>query len=425
MNNSPIRAILSLSFCWLLLLIAGRTNAQQTDLVISGKVTRADNNRPVRQASVSIARKGVGTATNTAGKFVLIIPTANLHDTLKISCIGYKPQLIAISTLKQGTDMNLQLEKNSTELQEVTITYYDANKIIQKAITRIGDNYINHPHILRGFYRMYTYADQDPLQLSEAVFDVYNFGYADTRADLFRLIKARNEKNDRDFASLEFGQRPNSIFEEDIVNHLHACGFLNSQGLNNHQFEVTGITDVNGYKAYVIEFKEKPGADGATFRGKMSVDTKTDACIYFDFGLSPTALENGVASFAQRSLVRTGNVRIDPMFNHAEVKYQEVGNKWVLASVEGDDSLAVKNPDTDSGYVAHVKFNYQITAVDTSEKESFNSKIGRNDNINAYKSNGDEKFWKDYNILLSDYDAEDVFKKLKAIDKVGKVKTGP
>ena len=84
MNNSPIRAILSLSFCWLLLLIAGRTNAQQTDLVISGKVTRADNNRPVRQASVSIARKGVGTATNTAGKFVLIIPTANLHDTLKI-----------------------------------------------------------------------------------------------------------------------------------------------------------------------------------------------------------------------------------------------------------------------------------------------------------------------------------------------------
>jgi hypothetical protein len=149
----------------------------------------------------------------------------------------------------------------------------------------------------------------------------------------------------------------------------------------------------------------------------MYIDTKTYAFIGFDFGLSPSALENNIATFAERSLVKTENVRIDPLFNHAEVKYQEVGNKWVLASVEGDDSLAVKNPDTDSGYVAHVQFNYQITAVDTTQKDSFDSKIGRNDNINSYKSNGDEKFWKDYNILLSDYDADEIFKKLKAINK--------
>jgi hypothetical protein len=46
---------------------------------------------------------------------------------------------------------------------------------------------------------MYTSTDSIPLQLSEAVFDVYNFGYGDTHADLFRLVKARNEKNDQEF----------------------------------------------------------------------------------------------------------------------------------------------------------------------------------------------------------------------------------
>jgi hypothetical protein len=418
----PVPRILFL--IWLLLLVRP-VYAQQGDISVSGKVTALEDGQPVRQASVSINRKGVGTATNAAGMFVLMIPVANLADTLKISCIGFKNKKLPVASLKNGDVLNIALDKNTTALKEVTFTYYDAPKIIQKAIARIPENYINHPHILRGFYRMYTYNNHDPLQLSEAVFDVYNFGYADTHADLFRLIKARDEKNDRDFNSLEFGQRPNSIFEEDIVNHLHACGFLNQEGITKHQFEVVGVVDIKGYQAYEIDFKEKPGAVEKTYRGKMFIDTKTYAFVYFDFGLSPSALKDlGSEIFAERSLMRTGDVGIGLLSNNSKVSYQEVGNKWVLSGVEGDDSLAIKSPALNYNYVAHVKFNYQITAVDTTEKASFSSKMGRNDNINAYKSNGDEKFWKDYNILLSDYDAEDIFKQIKAINKL-KVKTNP
>ncbi len=155
----------------------------------------------------------------------------------------------------------------------------------------------------------------------------------------------------------------------------------------------------------------------------MFVDAKTYAFIYFDFGLSPAGLKDFSSGvFAERSLMRTGNVDIGLQTDNAKVSYQEVGNKWVLSGVEGDDALAVKSADQKHDYVAHVKFNYQITAVDTTQKESFDSKIGRNDNINAYKSNGDEKFWKDYNILLSDYNAEDIFKQLTDINKANKAK---
>jgi hypothetical protein len=104
-------------------------------------------------------------------------------------------------------------------------------------------------------------------------------------------------------------------------------------------------------------------------------------------------------------------------FDHTQVSYQEVGDKWVLSGVEGNDSLSIVNPQLKYNYKAQVKYNYQITAVDTTEQESFTAKIGRNDNINAYKSNGDEKFWKDYNIILSDYDVADIFRKIKAINK--------
>ena len=402
----------------LLLLLCAYSSFAQQVITVSGKVTSGGEGQPIPLASVSINKKGIGTATNSSGMFVLMIPTTNQGDTLKISHIGFSTYYMPVSGLKAGAELSIFLEKNTTELSEVTVTYYDAAKIIQKAIDRIPENYINHSHILRGFYRMYAFKDQAPLQLSEAVFDVYNYGYGDKHADIFRLIKARSEKNDRDFNSAEFAQKPNNIFEQDIVNHLPASGFLSEKGLTTHEYYVSGITDVNGFKAYEIDFKEKPAAEGKTFRGKMFIDTKTHAFIYFDFSVSPSGLKSlGAGSMIEKSLVRKNDVKAVLLTDHIKVSYQELNNKWVLANVDGDNSLAIKSIYLDYDYVAHVKYNYQITSVDVTPKESFNSKMGRNENINAHKSNADQKFWKDYNILLADDNADDIFKQIKDINK--------
>lgn len=410
-------------FSFLLMVVFYPARAQQGGIKITGKVTNSENGRPVRQANITVALKGVGTATNNTGQFVLIIPAANLADTLQISRIGYTTIKLPIAGLKADQDLNLTLTKLVTELKEVTITHYDALKIIQKAITKIPDNNINQPHLLRGFYRMYTFKDNAPLQLSEAVFDVFNFGYGDKRADLFKLDKARNEKNTRDFSSLEFGQKPNTIFEQDIVNHLPACDFLNEEGLKRHEFEVNGIVEVNGLKAYQIDFKEKAGAEKDTYRGQMFIDTKTYAFIYFDFGLSPTGLTTpGNSNFVARSLLGIGGVKLDITADHMRVNYQQVGQRWVLAGVEGTDTVKVSGPTPQSNFTAQIKFNYQITSVDTDNPEPFSSKIGRNESINNFHSSGGEKFWKDYNILLSDFNTEEIFDKIKEINKTVKDK---
>jgi hypothetical protein len=415
MKNILSRSLLLL----LLILMVQRVNAQQGSVTISGKITSAEDKQPIHAVTVSIDRKGVGTSTNLGGSFLLIIPAANIRDTLKVSCIGFKTRQLPIADLKNGEELNIVLQKNSTQLKEVSIEYHDALKIIQKAIRRIPENYMDHPHVLRGFYRMYTFDGDNPLQLSEAVFDVYNFGYSDKHADMFRLIKARNEKNQRDFSMLELGQKPNSVFEYDIVNHIFASGLLNEDGLQKHEFEVKGIVDVKGYEAYQIEFKEKPGVEDRTFRGRMFVDTKTYAFIYFDFGLSPSGLTDyGLSKFMEHSLLRTGTAQVEFKKDHTEVSYQEVGHRWVLADVKGDDVLAIKNSESKKDFTAHIKFNYQVTAVDTAKDISFSSKLGRNENINNYNSSSGEKFWKDYNILLSDFNAEDVFKQIQEINKL-------
>jgi hypothetical protein len=415
MKNKFIKAFWILS----LLFLASPIYAQQ-GITVNGKVTSGSDGQAVPLTSVSVSKKGIGTSTNASGMFVLMIPAANKADSLQISHIGYKTQTLPISGMIAGEGLNIILEKNNTELGEVTVTYYDANKIIKKAINLIPDNYINHAHILRGFYRMYAFKDKDkaPLQLSEAVFDVYNFGYADKHADIFRLIKARSEKNDRDFNAAEFVQKPNSVFEQDVVNHLPASGFLSETGLENHKFEVERVTEINGLRAYEIDFTGKPGIEARTYTGKMYIDTKTNAFIYFDFGLSPAGLKNTSAGgFLEKSLIRQHDIKAVLLSNRSKVSYQQVNNKWVLANVDGDNTLSIKSVYLDYNYVAHVKYNYQITAVDITQKESFDSKMGRNENINSYKSNSDQKFWKDYNILLADDNADDIFKQIKDINK--------
>ncbi|RZA03981.1 MAG: carboxypeptidase-like regulatory domain-containing protein [Sphingobacteriaceae bacterium] len=411
------RFLFTISFLALLLL-AYPIYAQQ-GIVVSGKVT--SDGQPIALTSISVSKKGIGTSTNSSGMFILTIPAANKADSLQISHIGFKSQTLPISGIKVSEQLNIVLEKNSTELGEVTVTYYDANKIINKAINLIPENYVNHAHILRGFYRMYAFKenkDKAPLQLSEAVFDVYNFGYADKHADIFRLIKARSEKNDRDFNSAEFVQKPNSVFEQDVVNHLPASGFLSEKGLEIHKFEVERVTEINGLRAYEITFTGKPGADVRTYNGKMYIDTKTNAFIYFDYGLSPAGLKNTSAGgFLEKSLVKQHDIKAVLLTNRSKVSYQQVNNKWVLANVDGDNTLSIKSVYLDYNYVAHVKYNYQITAVDMSEKGSFDSKIGRNENINQHKSDSDQKFWKDYNILLADENADDIFKQIRDINK--------
>jgi len=387
-----------------------------------GKVVAADNQQPLHAASISINKKGVGTATNKNGQFLLIIPMANLNDTLRVSSIGYQTRFLPINQLTSGQLVNITLKPNTTELKEVNVAYHDPLQIIQKAIDRIPKNYINHPHITRGFYRMYTSKGADPLELSEAVFDIYNFGYADKRADLFKLIKARDQKNQRDFHSLELGQKPNTIFNYDVVNHLMSSGFLSDLGLTKHHFEVTDVIDVKGYPAYEITFRENENAGGETYRGKFYVDTKTYAFIYFDYGLSPKAIADAqFGGLSERILTGSDDIHIGLKHDRTTVGYQKVGDKWVLSDVKGNNALDIKAPDLKYDYIANVKFDYQVTSVDTAQNESFNNKLNRHENINDHDSNDGEEYWKDYNTLLSDFNTEVVFKYIKAVNSQTKL----
>ena len=92
------------------------------------------------------------------------------------------------------------------------------------------------------------------------MFDIFNYGYSDPRQDLFRLVKARDDKNERDFHGVEVGQSPGGIFNDYIVKRLESSDILGKEGIRRHRYEAAGITDYDGRPAYEITFSEKPDA---------------------------------------------------------------------------------------------------------------------------------------------------------------------
>jgi len=410
---------------FLIFIFAKVTYAQQGKIIINGKII-GDDKQPVAYANINIPKKGLGTISNINGDFLFTIPSSSSADSLVITCIGFNTKTIAVLNLivAERPKPTITLSKSNTPLQEVSIAYRDPMKIIQKAIDRIPENYINTPHVIRGFYRETTMKDKTPLQLSEAVFDIFNYGYADKREDLFKLVKARDDKNERDFKGIEVGQKPRGIFNDDIVKRLQTSDILGKDGIKRHSYEVAGIADFKGRPAYEIDFSEKSSTQDRTFRGKVFIDTKSYAFVYFDYSASPeTMRQDKVGNFAERMLMKMMGMEIAIKADRDRISYQNVNGKWVLAQDVGDTKLYFKLPARNYDFTADIKFNYIVTAVDTTQTTPFHEKMRSNEHINDHDTNEGEEFWKDYNIILPDFDTEALIKQINAINAVVRLKT--
>ena len=97
-----------------LLLVSAGAFAQKS--VIKGKVTDAENQKPLVGVSVSLKGKVAGTITNTDGNFEL---NTTIPTTLVISMVGYERQEIAVSS---ESELNISLKAGSEDLNQVVVS---------------------------------------------------------------------------------------------------------------------------------------------------------------------------------------------------------------------------------------------------------------------------------------------------------------
>lgn len=385
-------------------------------LVLGGHVIDAENKQPIPFANVSLTGQGKSTITNDNGDFELILPSAAINDSVRISFLGYSVKLLPANALT-GSKITIALTPTGLKLKEVSVTAIDPVKLIKKAIGKIPLNYKNSPYQLRGFYRTATTRDQEYMQLSEAVFDIFSKGYANKDNDRFYLERVRYIRDEDASHGIDLGMKPKDLYDYDIIRTCADNRLLSKDGLANHTFYLRGIADYKGTPAYQVDFDQRNGVKHSLYKGTMYIDTVSLAILNIQYGLSAKGLPyNSYGDAATKALMAILDVHIATRQETINVEYQKVNGYYLLASVMSNTSLHFRSTRKHYNFISNTRVNYIITAIDATRRpdEIDGKRIGDNQLIEFQTTPLDAAFWRKNTIILPDFDAEGVAKELMA-----------
>lgn len=160
----------------ILLFIAGFTTAQ--NITISGRVVDAATKEPLPFASIWIKGKTIGTITNAQGDFDFHIPAELKNESLVISMLGYKDFEAVVSSISGNEPLSVSLEESLTLLNEFVVRdSLTGGDILQRALSRIEENYPMKPFLMEGFYRDIKKVGGTYISLLEAAVEIYDESY--------------------------------------------------------------------------------------------------------------------------------------------------------------------------------------------------------------------------------------------------------
>jgi CubicO group peptidase (beta-lactamase class C family) len=416
-NYKPMSRIITI----ILILFFFPTNTNAQNIIVEGVIKDSERKEILPFANIYLQNNYLGTISNEKGAFKITISSDIKNDSLVISYIGYNSQKISIASIK--SPIEVFLVENQVTLDEVIVTGYTANSIIEKAISKIPQNYYQEPYKSKGFYRVTSQKDNNYIHLSEAVFDIYQSKINNPKQQ-FKLEKMRAIKDEKASKGIDLGLKPNGIYEFDIVNNMNDIGLLNRKGLKLHTFKIDGSEFINDRETYKITFDQK-NTKKAGYKGYMLIDKETFAFVYFDFQLSPKGVSYykfGDAS--TRALMKIVGINIDMNRNNYQISYKQFGNKYYLNNIGNDATLTFKSNREHYNFKTDTRVDYLVTKIEIENIKQFTNEetLGQGKLIEEQNSIYDADFWKNYNIVLPTSDFNEIASKLEAKNKANDIK---
>ncbi|NLR77911.1 serine hydrolase [Chitinophaga eiseniae] len=397
--------------------------AQQLPRSISGKVIDAASHQPLSAANITVHKTGIGTISNEAGEFRLQVPAGFQKDTLRISCLGYAVQYLPVAQMT--TDAMIALEATGIQLKEVAVGIRDPLKLLQQAVKKIPGNYLTNPYLLKGFYRAVTKKDQEYLELSEAVFNIYGEGYGSAASNQLYLEGMRAVKDEAASHGVEWGLKPNNLFEFDVVNSMTGNGMFGAATWRKYVFALTGIINYKGQPAYEITFDQREDVKESLYKGRFYIDEASLAFLKVEYALSPKGLPYArYGDMVTRSLLKMLGMDIKRLKETVAVEYNKVGNRWVLSNAVNYSDINIHSKNRGYNFTSHTKVDYIITNVDTAATGQgiAGQKIKSDKLIEFHTLPPDTAFWRNNTIQLADFDAATVFATLRARNEAANLK---
>jgi len=260
----------------------------QSDL-LKGKLVDASTIKPIAFATVAVKGGSLGVISNYDGSFSVPERFKSYGDTLQISSMGFENREILISTLSVDQVRTIYIKPALFELDEAVVKgkrkrKLSARQIVRRAINNIPNNYPENLFSTIGYYRDYQLKSGNYINLNEAIFEVFDYGFAavdtsTTKVQIFDYKKNEEFKRDSlaqrpyDYKRLQkivdnaylqnYGGNEFTILRvhDAIRNHdLNSYSFVNRFDfdlLENHNFSRDNSTYINNEAVYTIKFRKK------------------------------------------------------------------------------------------------------------------------------------------------------------------------
>lgn len=378
--------------------IAETKGADTTALVVRGRVVDSSSQEALSFASIVLKGRGQGISANQEGLFNLKIPAEFSNDTLKISFMGYTSRYIPLKLLQDvTTDIYMDVETQS--LSEVVVTGYNPMKVLSSAIEAKDELYPQEPTLHTSFYREGVFKNDDLLQYSEAVFEIYKSSYRGNGADQVKILKSRNISNNdiKDSVIIKLKAGIQGMLELDIVKHPPA--FFIPLNLIEFQYPDAGFVNHDAGSAYAITFEPANYVSEGVYEGTIYIDTESLAILQVDFGITSSYL----ALHQNRFLPRRSkfyNTRIKSM--NYSVRYAWHNGAYHIKHVRGEIMMRIRERNKLFGNNYSAFFEMAVMDIETedvkrfSRRETIRPAVIFTDQDFVY----DAEFWEDFNFII-------------------------
>ncbi len=372
-----------------------QTDTQPLPFSVSGIVVDAETERPLPYVGVSFSGLKYATVTNTDGLFTL--KSSVEPQTVDFTLLGYKT--VRIMFPKDGKPVTVKMPRGSMTL-EGALVIADSYSVLDKAISKIRDNYPREPELFDCFYRETVQKRHKYIYITEAVSRMYKTSYYrpglygdKTAVDKSRILVSPDKK---DTLSVKIVGGPTQAVMLDIVKN---DDLLNVRELSNYELRMELPEMIGDRLQFAIRLIPRIEQPYPLYNGVIYIDRETYAFTRFELDYDMSDKEK-VSRFILIS--KPPGLRFTP--TQVSIRYDYSLSEgvsrvsYVSSTIRFKCDWKKKLLRTDFTAVSElVTTDRHSGEVDLiPKKEAFSSRDILSDKA---ATDFDPEFWKDYNII--------------------------
>lgn len=382
--------------------------------VVKGIVKDKTTNRILEYANISVTGTNIGTVANKDGEFSIKIKNDIKAESIEVSRIGYKTEVIPVNGVRIDK-LVVYLTPKDNILEAITILGKDPAELVQEAISKIGDNYSNGDNLLSGFYRETIKKRSTFVNVAEAIVEIYKTKYNDQRleGDLVQVYKGRriiSPKMDDTLLVKLLGGPNLSIYIDAVKN---PDLMLTNMNMSDYYYRMELPVMIDDRPHYVVSFEPQVVLPYPLYFGKYYIDRETLTFSRVEFSLSMDDKSKATQMILKK---KPFSLRFKPEEVSFMVNYKRMGDKSYLNYVRSElrfkcdwkRRLFSTNYTIVSETVVTKRSDKLL--LKAPRKYAFNDAYSLSDKVDNFY---DENFWEDYNIIEPEQSLESAVNKLR------------